>query len=73
MNEDEIRQEIQEERAERMEEPCLFPKEEWDSLIHWQPVSNIPVEEIYKDLPDVKQFHDNYCRTWNLCTKNNSR
>lgn len=73
MNEDEIRQEIQEERAERMEEPCLFPKEEWDSLIHWHPVSNIPVDEIYKDLPDVKQFHDNYCCTWNLCTKNNSR
>lgn len=32
--------------------------------IHWHPVSNIPVEEIYKDLPEVKQFHDSYVRTW---------
>lgn len=32
--------------------------------IHWKPVSNIPVEEIYKDLPEVKRYHDNYCRFW---------
>ena len=31
---------------------------------HWQPVSNIPVEEIYKDLPKAKEFHDSYCRVW---------
>ena len=54
MIEDEIRQEIQEERAERMEDP----------EIHWSPVSNIPVEEIYKDLPEVKRFHDEYTRFW---------
>lgn len=64
MIEDEIRQEIQEKRAEIMEEPYLFPKEEMQSLIKWRPVSNIPVEEIYKDLPEVKQFHENYVRTW---------
>lgn len=45
-------------------EQILFPKEEWDSLIHWQPVSNIPTEEIYKDLPEVKEFHDNYVKIW---------
>lgn len=54
MIEDEIRQEIQEEKAELMEEP----------EIHWEPVSNIPVEEIYKDLPEVKRYHDEYCRFW---------
>lgn len=43
---------------------CLFPKEEWESLIRWQPVSNIPTEEIYKDLPKVKEFHDNYVKLW---------
>lgn len=45
-------------------EQILFPKKEWDSLIKWQPVSNIPTEEIYKDLPKVKEFHDNYCKFW---------
>lgn len=45
-------------------EQILFPKEEWDSLIKWQPVSNIPTEEIYKDLPKVKEFHDNYVKIW---------
>lgn len=65
MIEDEIRQEIQEERAEIIEEPCLFPKKEWDELkIHWQPVSNISTDEIYKDLPEVKEFHDNYTQLW---------
>lgn len=54
MIEDEIRQEIQEERAERLEEPEL----------HWTPVSNIPIEEIYKDLPEVKKWHDAYCHIW---------
>lgn len=69
MIEDEIRQEIQEEQAKRFEEPYLFPKEEMDSLIKWKPVSNIPVEEIYKDLPEVKQYHDSYCRMWGLKSK----
>ena len=73
MIEDEIRQEIQEEHAEIMEEPTLFPKAEWNSLIKWHPVSNIPVDEIYKDLPEVKQFHDNYVSLWNLRTKNKGR
>ena len=54
MIEDEIRQEIQEEKAELMEEP----------EIHWSPVSNISIDEIYKDLPEVKEFHDNYTQLW---------
>lgn len=45
-------------------EQLLFPKEEYDSLIKWQPVSNIPTEEIYKDLPKVKEYHDNYVKFW---------
>jgi len=45
-------------------EQNLFPKEEWDDLIVWHPVSNIPVEEIYKDLPEVKRYHDNYENFW---------
>jgi hypothetical protein len=49
---------------EKCEEQLLFPKEKWDDLIVWHPVSNIPVEEIYKDLPEVKQFHDNFVRFW---------
>lgn len=64
MIEDEILTEIKEEQADRLEEPYLFPKEEMDSLIHWQPVSNIPVEEIYKDLPKVKEWHENYEKLW---------
>ena len=58
---------------EKWVEQCLFPKEEWSSLIVWKPVSNIPVDEIYKDLPEVKEFHDNYVSLWNLRTKNNCR
>lgn len=54
MIEDEIRKEIQEEKAELMEEP----------EIHWSPVSNISVDEIYKDLPKVKEWHENYERFW---------
>lgn len=64
MIEDEILAEIKEEQADRLEEPYLFPKEEMQRLTKWRPVSNIPVEEIYKDLPEVKQFHENYVRTW---------
>ena len=64
MIEDEILAEMKQEQADRMEEPYLFPKEEMESLIHWSPVSNIPVEEIYKDLPEVKRYHDNYCKFW---------
>lgn len=64
MIEDEILSEIKQEQADRMEEPYLFPKEEMDSLIKWSPVSNIPVDEIYKDLPEVKRWHENYERFW---------
>lgn len=64
MIEDEILAEIKQEQADRLEEPYLFPKEEMDSLVKWSPVSNIPVEEIYKDLPEVKRYHDNYCKFW---------
>ena len=59
--------------TENREEPCLFPKKEWDELIHWSPVSNISTDEIYEDLPEVKQFHENYVSLWNLRTKNNDR
>lgn len=54
MIEDEIRQEIQEEKSEIMEEP----------EIHWSPVSNISVDEIYENLPEVKEWHNNYVKTW---------
>lgn len=64
MIEEEILSEIQEEQADRLEEPYLFPKEEMDGLIHWSPVSNIPVDEIYKDLPEVKQYHESYVKMW---------
>lgn len=62
----------------KLEEGLLFPKEEWDSLIReekctdgenipkqkWQPVSNIPTDEIYKDLPEVKKYRDMYEKLW---------
>lgn len=73
MIEDEILIEIKEEQADRLEEPYLFPKEEMESMIKWQPVSNIPVDEIYKDLPEVKQFHDNYVTLWGLRNKKMER
>lgn len=66
MIEDEILAEIKEEQADRLEEPYLFPKEEMDSLIKWRPVSNIPVDEIYKDLPKVKEWHENYIKVWKI-------
>lgn len=64
MIEDEILAEIKEEQADRLEEPYLFPKEEMDSLVKWHPVSNIPVDEIYENLPEVKEWHENYERFW---------
>ena len=64
MIEEEIFSEIHEEQTRKCEEPYLFPKEEMDSLVRWQPVSNIPVEEIYKDLPEVKKWHDSYEMMW---------
>lgn len=74
--ESDIFREIKEEnrlREENCEEPLLFDKKEWDSLRHWAPVSNITVEEIYKDLPEVKQFHDSYCKVWGLHTTKGGR
>lgn len=32
--------------------------------IHWQPVSNIPIDEIYKNLPKAKLFHEEYVKIW---------
>lgn len=66
MIEDEILAEIKQEQADRLEEPYLFPKEEMDSLIKWHPVSNIPIDEIYKDLPKVKEWHENYIKVWKI-------
>lgn len=54
---------------EKCEEQLIFPKEKLDDLIVWHPVSNIPVDEIYKDLPEVKQFHDSYVKLWKLKSK----
>lgn len=62
MIEEEIFAEIKEDKQEI--EGLLFPKDEWDSLIHWQPVSNISVDEIYKDLPEAKEFHKSYVEMW---------
>lgn len=62
MIEEEIFSEIKEDKQEV--EGLLFPKDEWDSLVHWQPVSNISVDEIYKDLPKAKEFHKNYVEMW---------
>ena len=78
--ESEIFREIKEEdnfRKEKCEEGLLFPKEKWNELIdepniHWKPVSNIPIDEIYKDLPEVKRFHNEYCKFW-LHTKKGGR
>ena len=53
-----------EEKKKEATEQILFPKKEYDSLIKWQPVSNIPTEEIYKDLPEAKRFHESYVKTW---------
>lgn len=58
--EDEMFLEIRQDKGE--DEPCLFPKEEWDSLIEWHPVSNL--DEIYKDLPEVKKYHEIYEKLW---------
>ena len=49
---------------ENSKEQLLFPKKEWNELVKWRPVSNIPVDEIYKDLPEVKRYHDDYARNW---------
>lgn len=65
--ESEIFSEIKEEkgiRAEKYEEGLIFPKEKWDSLIRWSPVSNIPVDEIYRNLPEAKEFHKSYVNMW---------
>lgn len=51
-------------RQTPVEEQYLFSKEEMDAMIHWEPVSNIPVEEIYENLPEVKKFHDNFVKMW---------
>lgn len=51
-------------KSQNCEEQCLFPKKEWDSLIKWQPVSNISIDEIYKDLPKAKEYHKAYVKLW---------
>ena len=74
--ESDISQETKEEkriRTEKRKEGLLFPKEKWDELIHWKPVSNISIDEIYKDLPEVKKFHYNYVSLWELRTKTKER
>ncbi len=49
---------IQEEKhiaEEKCETDDNIPEEKW------KPVS---IDEIYKNLPDVKRWHDDYCRFW---------
>ena len=58
--EDDLFLELRQDRG--IDEPCLFPKEEWDSLIKWQPVSNL--DEIYKGLPEAKQHAEMYEKMW---------
>ncbi len=59
--EDEMFLEIRQDKG--ADEPCLFPKEEWDSLIQWQPVSNIP--DPYEKAPkEVKEYHEIYEKLW---------
>lgn len=50
--------------SEKWVDQNLFPKEKWDELIVWQPVSNIPVDEIYRNLPEAKEFHESYVNMW---------
>lgn len=47
---------------EKCEELLLFPKEIWDSLIKWKPVSNL---DPYEDAPkEVRDYHNDYVKTW---------
>lgn len=67
MIEEEMFDEIKQSKG--IDEPCLFPKEEWDSLIEWHPVSNI--HDPYEYAPEeVKKYHDMYENMW---LKNNGR
>ena len=47
---------------EKCGEQLLFPKEEWDSLIRWEPVSNL---DPYEKAPQsVKDYHEMYTKLW---------
>jgi hypothetical protein len=70
MIEDEIFAEIKEQKAEKIEEPCLFPKKEWDGLVKWHPVALDPYENVPQE---IKDYHHSYCKLWNLYTKNKGR
>jgi hypothetical protein len=43
-------------------EGLIFPREEWDALIKWEPVSNL---DPYEDAPQaVRDYHNNYVKVW---------
>lgn len=59
--EDDMFREIRQDKG--IDEPCLFPKNEWDSLIEWHEVSNI--SDPYEHAPkEVKQYHEMYEKLW---------
>jgi len=60
MIEEEMFDEIKQSKG--VDEQCLFPKEEWDSLIEWHEVSNL--DKIYKGLPEAKEHAEIYERMW---------
>lgn len=72
MEEDLIR-EIKENKV--VDEPCLFPKDEWDSLIEWHQVAEEKCDDT-KDFPKekcdpyehapkkVKEYHEAYIWMW---------
>lgn len=61
MIEEEMINEIKQDKV--VDDPCLFPKEEWDSLKEWHPVSNIP--DPYEHAPEeVKRYHEMYEKLW---------
>lgn len=60
--EDDFFREIRQDKG--VDEPCLFPKDEWDSLIEWHPVSNL--DKVYKDLPEAKKYAEMYIRLWGI-------
>ena len=59
MIEEELFNEVK--QGKGIDEPCLFPKQEWDSLIEWHPVAKDPYESASKE---VKQYHDMYEKMW---------
>lgn len=61
MIEEELFDEVKQSKG--IDESCLFSKEEWDSLIEWRPISNIP--DAYEKAPkEVKEYNNMYKKLW---------